>query len=66
MSLTSWITIYVVDIFFFGWLSYRDRQLKNEGNRIFFWLFFIVITSGWFIVGLIYPETRLFIFVPSS
>lgn len=62
MSLTSWITIYVVEIVFFGWMFRRDRELEKEGNRLGVWLLLILVFTGWFVTGLIYPETRLFIF----
>ena len=62
MSLAAWITIYVVEIVFFGWMLRRDRELEKESSRLAVWLFLILIFSGWFVTGLIYPETRLFIF----
>lgn len=63
MSLTKWVLIYVLDLLFFGLLLLRDLKLnqRSDSNRIVL-MGIMIITTVWFLIGLFFPITRLFIY----
>ena len=66
MSLTSWTIFYLSNLLLGGWFLSTDRELKKESSRSVIWLFVILICTFWFVVGLIFPELRLFIIAQPS
>ncbi len=62
MSLTIWTILYIIDVFFAGWMFLRsgrwNSEARNNGYILVLWL---VLSTGWFLTGLFVPEARLFI-----
>jgi hypothetical protein len=61
MSLTNWTIFYIASLLLGGWFLSRDREMRKESSGSVIWLIVILITTFWFVVGLIFPEVRFFI-----
>jgi hypothetical protein len=69
MSLPAWIAIYIFNVTLFGLLFLRRRRVNPTKARSSSYVFATILAfmTGWFLVGLFYPETRLFLWAqPTS
>lgn len=61
MSLTNWTVFYITSLLLGGWFLSRDREMKKASGKSVIWVIVILITTLWFVFGLILPELRYFI-----